>query len=120
MEESEGGTMRKARPQWGELQKVDVLTENEFPELSPEDRELFVPFSPENERKRAHGRGSVYLRKGSNVYLMQYRHNGRVIRQSTGQTSLKLATQKLDDTLAHIRGRSNRPDAWARHCGSAG
>lgn len=54
-------------------------------------------------QSRPHGAGSVYLRDGSKVYLMAYRDRGKLVRVSTGETSIKRAKQKLDQRLAEVR-----------------
>lgn len=53
--------------------------------------------------QRPHGSGSVYLREGSRVYVMAYKDRGKLIRQTTGETSRKRAIEKLNQRLAEVR-----------------
>jgi integrase len=54
--------------------------------------------------KRTYGRGSVYLREGSRVYIMAYFDStqNKKVRESTGETSIKRAKKVLDDRLDEI------------------
>jgi integrase len=58
-----------------------------------------------NKARRPHGAGSVYLRDGSKLYVMAYYDPavGKLVRVSTGETSIKRAKGKLDQRLAEIR-----------------
>jgi integrase len=54
-------------------------------------------------KQRANGTGSIYLRAGSKVWQMAFRINGKVIRESSGETSKKKAEDKLKRRLAEIQ-----------------
>jgi integrase len=53
--------------------------------------------------KRTYGTGSVYLREGSRVYMMAYKSGGKLIRESTGETSVKKARDVLAQRIAEVR-----------------
>ncbi len=53
--------------------------------------------------RRAHGTGSVYRRKGSAHWQMQFHVGSQVVRESTGQTNKRLAESKLADRLTAVR-----------------
>jgi hypothetical protein len=63
--------------------------------------------------RRTYGTGSVYLRGDeSRVYIMAYRLGGKLVRESTGETSVKKARDVLAQRIAEVRtGKYTSPTA---------
>lgn len=61
---------------------------------------------------RPRGTGSIYRRKGSNIWWIKFYQNGRAFRQSTRTTSEKLAIRLLQQRLGAVAtGVQLRPNA---------
>jgi len=57
----------------------------------------------ERKARRPNGMGSIYTRPRSRILQIAFRHNGHLIRESAGTTSVKKAGDKLKQRLAEVQ-----------------
>jgi integrase len=62
-----------------------------------------MPETEKEKPKRTYGTGTVYLREGSRIYIMAYRQGDKIVRESTGETSIKRAKAVLDTRLIEVK-----------------